>query len=237
LIITLGEGDSLTVEGAANTPINFTNSYVQEETGENASLVAQVAEDELNYDSNTDLYWATGDDATVTVGEDVEGPVSLWLGGHDNARYDGDSANFRGNINNIDATNYAGDATLVGNAGDNVITAGSGNNSLWGGSNGDDTLIGGDGADLFWYDKGNGNDVIENIGAEDTVNLENITLDDLAAQGQALFNGNDIVLKFKDTEDTLTIKDGKNSGATFTLADGTVWTADDSAASGWKQQN
>ena len=81
--------------------------------------------------------------------------------------------------------------------------------------------LAGSGRNLFWYELGNGNDTISGSGANDTVNLYGITLDDFAMTGSALFDGDNIVAKFKNG-DTLTIENGKTSGATYTY-DGTTW--------------
>ncbi len=53
------------------------------------------------------------------------------------------------------------------------------NHTLWGGAEGNDTLFGSDGYDEFVYMKGNGNDVIENAGDDDLINLLNVSLGDL----------------------------------------------------------
>ena len=47
------------------------------------------------------------------------------------------------------------------------------------------------------------------------MNLYGITLDDFAVTGVVLFDGDNVVAKFKNG-DTLTIENGKTSGATYT---------------------
>ena len=231
LIISLGENDSVTVEGAAGQNINFTNSYVENETGENASLLANITEDEINYDGTADLYWATGEEATVTVDENAGEEAAIWL--NNDATREGNDARFMGDIAELDASNYAGNATLVGNDKDNVITAGSGNNSLWGGASAsNDTLIGGEGADLFWYEKGNGDDVIVGSTDKDTLNLYGITLDDISSID---YDNNDIKLNINGGG-SLTIKDGVESGVTAKLADGSTYTATADGDKHWTKQ-
>lgn len=86
------------------------------------------------------------------------------------------------NINDIDASNSSAQNVLAGNHLDNKIFAGSNNTSLWG-AEGDsnDTLTGGVGDNMFWYGIGEGNDVIENAGSNDSVNLYNINLGDITS--------------------------------------------------------
>lgn len=78
---------------------------------------------------------------------------------------------------------YDKNSVLIGaNDAENIITAGSGNSSLWGGNgNISDTMNGGTGADIFFYGYGNGNDVIGNATANDSVNLFNVTMDQISS--------------------------------------------------------
>jgi Ca2+-binding RTX toxin-like protein len=54
-----------------------------------------------------------------------------------------------------------GDDTLIGNAGDNVLDGRAGDDKLIGGA-GDDTLIGGEGNDIYDFERGGNNDIIDN---------------------------------------------------------------------------
>ena len=64
---------------------------------------------------------------------------------------------------------------------DNQIYAGSGGSSLWGGNGGSDNLIGGAGYDEFFYAMGSGNDVIQNAGSNDMINLLGISLSQITS--------------------------------------------------------
>lgn len=102
-------------------------------------------------------------DNTLTIGSDVTEPVKVMLAGNEGKFW---------NITKIDATNYAGNATLIGSAGqDNEITGGSGNNTLWGGI-GNDTLVGGSGKNMFFYFADfDGDDVIRNAHGGDIIQI------------------------------------------------------------------
>ena len=93
-----------------------------------------------------------------------------------------------------------------GNALGNVITGNSGNNILNGGA-GNDTLKGGLGDDIYIYGLGSGNDTIDNYSGTsghgvDTIQFgQEITSDSI----DYLQSGQDIILRIKDSGETLTI--------------------------------
>ncbi len=145
------------------------------------------------------------------------GEFSIWLNGWDGISHDAD-------INIVDASKFNGNSTIVGNALENVLVGSNGDNSLWGGEGSEnDTLCGGDGFNEFFYLKGNGNDVINNAGGGDLINLLNINLDDIDAD--SLLEGIDagsITLKFNDGG---SIRVNSSSDVNFRLADGSTWQA------------
>ena len=98
---------------------------------------------------------------------------SVWLDGRAGQTFD--------SIEYIDASSATGTEILAGNAASNFIVSGSGTASLWGGIGGNDTLQGGNGQDMFWYGKGQGNDVIRNGAANDIVNLYDVSLQDITS--------------------------------------------------------
>lgn len=55
---------------------------------------------------------------------------------------------------------YTPDAVLFGFGGNDVLTGAKGNDIIWGGT-GDDIMRGGNGDDIFYYDFGDGNDLID----------------------------------------------------------------------------
>lgn len=93
-------------------------------------------------------------------------------------------------------TIFGGDSNdeLYGEAGNDKLYGGSGDDSLWGGA-GADTLTGGAGSDIFYYNDGDGNDVITDFNASldrIVVNASNI--------GNPIAKGNDV---------TFTVGNGK----------------------------
>ena len=61
-----------------------------------------------------------------------------------------------------------GDDYLAGGAGNDYLSGANGNDTLWGGI-GNDTLAGGKGADVFLYEDGNGQDIINGFANEDVL--------------------------------------------------------------------
>ena len=78
---------------------------------------------------------------------------------------------------------------------DNQIYAGNGGSSLWGGNGGTDTLSGGEGYDEFFFAMGSGNDVIQNAGDNDVVNLLGVSLEQIT---YAEVSSSDIHIGFTD---------------------------------------
>ena len=135
------------------------------------------------------------------------------------------SANYTNNqVAIIDASqnNQAG-MQLGGNSNANAIYAGQGGNALWGGEDiVGDYPFGGAGADIFLVGKGDGNDSVFSAEYQDTVQLYDVTIDDVRG---CLYDAN-----------TKTILIGLNSGndisvesnvnlwsAKFQLADGNTY--------------
>lgn len=95
---------------------------------------------------------------------------------------------------NIDATYSSGMNYLFGDSGANVIIAGMGNSALWGSSDYEsDLLIGGWGYDTFYCGKYEGNDMVLNGGANDTVWLYNTSFFDII---QTTYDGTSVGLLF-----------------------------------------
>ncbi|MBR1396730.1 MAG: hypothetical protein IJ563_04265, partial [Selenomonadaceae bacterium] len=196
--------DQMIIEGAANEVLQI-NAW-------NNDYVVEVG-DNFKYDDAVQFYLNKSGSATITA--DGAEDVAIYANGFDGKAYD--------NITNINASSATGKATLVGADGvDNVIIGGSGNNSLWGGSYtdenaGDDTLIGSTGSNEFFYLKGNGNDVIQNIKSDDLINLLDITLEDITSME---ITNSGINVKLNDGG---SLQVNSNTDVTFQLADGNKW--------------
>ncbi|MDO4896814.1 MAG: putative Ig domain-containing protein [Moraxella sp.] len=91
-----------------------------------------------------------------------------------------------------------GHDVLYGLGGDDRLEGGLGHDTLIGGT-GDDILIGGLGNDTYIYNKGDGNDIIRDVGGQDTLILQNLTLSDLGFSR----TGHDLFIHIKDDTDPL----------------------------------
>ncbi|WP_423358995.1 calcium-binding protein [Pseudomonas citronellolis] len=137
----------------------------------------------------------------------------------------------------------AGSDTLNGEAGNDWLDGGRGNDKLYGG-NGDDTLVGGVGhdylsggygSDVYRFDRGWGQDLIDNhdssTGKTDAIEFgSGISADDI----QLSRNGSDLILSLKGSDDRITISkylynDGKSNYRLeeIRFADGTIWGIDE----------
>lgn len=115
---------------------------------------------------------------TMTANSSFSG--SVWLDGWDifnNRKVYGNS-----DIVEINATATNRDGViLAGNAKNNIIRAGGGDTQLWGGFGGNDTLFGGADDDIFWYGKGNGDDIVRNFTDDDMVMFYDINLSEISS--------------------------------------------------------
>ena len=126
-------------------------------------------------------------------------------------------------VDAIDAADNSNDLILAGNSVSNIIYDGSGNSSLWGGSsNIDDTLIGGAGAEMFWYGKYEGYDVVSNANSSDIVNLYDASLSEIT---EANVSEGQVVLRF-NTGTALVVNDNDQITPTFQLNDGSRYKYD-----------
>lgn len=117
----------------------------------------------------------------------------------------------------VNAEENSNNLILAGNSISNTIYDGSGNSSLWGGTgNVDDTLVGSSGAEMFWYGKYDGYDVITNADSSDVVNLYDVNLSEITA---ANVSANQVVIRF-NTGTALVIKDSNSVTPTFQLGGG-----------------
>ena len=106
------------------------------------------------------------------------------------------------NVDEIDASAYAGTASLIGSENDSTLTGGTYKSSLWGGSSANDLMIGGSGSDEFFYFVGDGNDTIQGAtvdeenedGQNDVVSLLGISLDDISSD--STYGTSETVLRF-----------------------------------------
>ncbi|AFM26137.1 calcium-binding protein [Desulfomonile tiedjei] len=129
--------------------------------------------------------------------------------------------------------NETGNAILVGGGGNDWIWAGADSDILDGGE-GNDMLYGEGGGDTYIFRRGSGHDtIIESDPTPDIIDSiflgSNLTPDDIFIRRA----GNDLVLRIRDTSDTLVVKNHFRNDSTLNgierivFMDGTIWTQDD----------
>jgi Ca2+-binding RTX toxin-like protein len=151
------------------------------------------------------------------------------------------------------ADNLAGGAsgdTLMGLDGDDSLDGRNGNDRLIGGKDddklsgeaGNDTLFGEDGSDTYVFTTGDGQDVIEENGFNDTDRIvihgytpANLILSTTAA------GSNDLVISFQGSTDTITVmntldEDAYDKVEQYVFDDGTIWSSADVRANLYTQQ-
>ena len=203
LTFTMADGGTLAV--SVGSDVNQTIQYSKDAKNIIGVKVGNTdSGNNFTYENN--LYYIGGNAAdTLTIDNSLEN-YSVFLS-------DGNFVN----INAINAQNSASQNILAGNNLDNEIVAGLGNSSLWGGnSTSNDTLTGGDGADMFWYGVGEGNDVVNGATSNDTVNLYNVGLNNIASF-EDFGNG----VKINLSSGSLTINTTETPK--FMLADGSAY--------------
>ena len=190
---------------------------IEDAQGKNFKInefTAKVDSTKLTFDDAANFYVATGTNATLTVGKDVETNAVIWLGDPDrNGSY------FVGDIKTLDASKSVVNVELAGNDLDNKIIGGKGDASLWGGDGGNDLLVGGSGKNLFFYCTGNGNDSITGARDGDFVILADVSLDQITS---ANITADAVDLRFADGG---SLKVNGKSDVTYQLADGSKYSA------------
>ena len=107
-----------------------------------------------------------------------EGDDLIFAGKDGNDLVDGGSGDdtVYGGIGKDTVKGGSGDDVLFGGEGNDIVNGGAGNDTLYGGI-GNDTLIGGDGVDQFYFNKAEGDNVIQDFGSNDTLFLVNTETD------------------------------------------------------------
>ena len=212
-------------------------------------------------EGNDEIYGQAGDD--YLYGETGNDKME---GGTGNDFLDGGEGDDRLNGEDDDDILYgaAGNDAISGGSGNDFLYGGLGNDGLYGnagydildGEEGDDYLEGGQGDDTYIFGRGYGHDTIEDYQGVHTIKfLEGITPDDLYTQFGDDSNLNDaghIVLRVKDSDDQLTIKNFRNvfswwDGSTsmheshrnvqLVFADGTTMSIRDKESPIWRMKS
>ena len=116
-----------------------------------------------------------------------------------------------------------GDDIIYGNEGNDTLCGDNGNDTLIGGK-GDDTLNGGYGDDTYIFNKGDGNDVIYDIGGSNTIKFNDFNAEDIDIK--RIFEKT--VISSKILNDTITFQNfyynnGEITIDTIKFKDGSIW--------------
>ena len=190
-------GGSTRIKNAANQNIQFANSYID------GKINLQTGYTTLNINNTSKYYWATGTNATVSLGSSAPTYSNINL---NNANFnDKNNLGFYGDIKAIDAGNFSGNATLTGNAKDNIIKGGYGHNVI-SGDKGNDTISLSGGSNFVNYNSGDGNDIIYGVNSSDTLKIT-------GAKYSTLQSGSDLKVSVGSSE--ILIKNGANISFTI----------------------
>ena len=187
-------GGSTRIKNAANQNIQFTNSYID------GKINFQTGYTQLNINSTSKYYWATGANATVSLGSSA--PTSSNINLNNSNFNDKNNFGFYGDIKAIDAGNFSGNATLSGNAKDNVIKGGYGHNVI-SGDKGNDTISLGSSSNFVNYNSGDGYDIIYGYKSNDTISIGG------SAIYQTLTSGSNVIVSLTGGAMTLSGAQGK----------------------------
>ena len=187
-------GGSTRIKNAANQNIKFANAYTD------GIINFQAGANQLNINSISKYYWAAGANATVSLGSSA--PTSSKINLNNGDFNDKDNFGFYGDIKAIDAGNFSGNATLIGNAKDNVIKGGYGHNVI-SGDKGNDTISLGGGSNSIYYNSGDGYDIIYGYKSTDTISIGG------SAIYQTLTSGSNVIVSLASGAMTLSGAQGK----------------------------
>ena len=210
--------------GSSTESKTFTHSNSQDiisgyKNSDKINLASGVQITDTNF-SNNDLF-VSSNIGTIIL-RDARGKVLNFADQNGNVQNHKLFANWAGSIDfracNENITVYGADNS------DNDIWAGNGGSLLWGGAYGNDNLVGGNGVDEFIAGVGSGNDSIFKAESGDIINLNSTTLNQISS---TQINSDGINLSFTDGG-TLNVLG--NVAATFKLADGSTYLADQSSS-------
>ena len=193
-----------------------------------------AAEDKISIASGTANISASGNDLIFTIGS---GKISVTGGANQTVTYfdadgehiykknsdsgkiitlsedyDEETYTMGNKLRTVDASAVELDLKIVGNKFANSIV-GSGQNDTLIGGKANDTLFGGDGADVFVWNKGDGNDKILDYAEEDMVSITGDTVKNFSA------SSDDIIFTLA-SKSKITITGGKDKLITYVDAEG-----------------
>lgn len=209
-IIDGGAGNDLIYGGGGDDTINGNHG--------NDTIYCGYGKDTISGGYGNDYIYGENDDDTI-YGDYGDDFIS---GGKGDDIIYGGVGNDRivGNEGNDTLYGEEDDDLLYGNKGRDNLYGGEGNDQLFGGDHddlldggsGDDYLKGQDGNDTYIYGLGYGNDIIYDDLGNNTIKFKSIKPTDITIE---YANKDDAVITIKSTEETLTIKDFRNTADCF----------------------
>ena len=166
-----------------------------------SSLVVDLTKLKFAADNNTSVWSGTsGNDVMTGVGD-----ADVLIGGAGNDTLNGGSGNdtLWGEGDNDILYGNDGDDALYGQTGDDTLSGGKGNDNLFGGETGNDTYV---------FNKGDGNDIFQDInhmGQDDAALNDKILLGSGLSVNDLIFrrSGTDLIINFKNNStDSITVK-------------------------------
>ena len=221
VVITSATGSKLKLDTPSTDFVNVVDS-----TGAQYKVYAGEKTASATYSTNTDSKSLFVGFGSITADSTVEDATTLVANGANNRWGLNSAAMIDSSVKEINMSGSSADFTLVGSANvANTITGGTGTNYLNGGGASKDTLNGVAGAvDNFYFGKGDGEDTLVGVEADDIVQLYNVSAADIATIKAD--DPSNVVITMND-KSKLTIN-GLTDGATFVLTDG-VYTYDSTA--------
>ena len=221
IVITSATGSKLKLDTPSTDFVNVVDS-----TGAQYKVYAGEKTASATYSTNTDSKSLFVGFGSITADSTVEDATTLVANGANNRWGLNSAAMIDSSVKEINMSGSSADFTLVGSANvANTITGGTGTNYLNGGGASKDTLNGVAGAvDNFYFGKGDGEDTLVGVEADDIVQLYNVSAADIATIKAD--DPSNVVITMND-KSKLTIN-GLTDGATFVLTDG-VYTYDSTA--------
>ncbi|WP_437891836.1 calcium-binding protein [Phytobacter sp. V91] len=203
----------------------------------NDTLQGGVGNDALSGDDGDDLLYCDGGDDTLyggTGNDKLYGStgVDLLAGGAGDDTLDGGVGDdiLHGEDGNDNLYGSSGNDWLAGGAGNDYLSGGDGDDLLAGGT-GNDSLYGNGGSDSYRFNAGDGQDVLSDYG--NSGETDSLCFGDgiLASQAVITRSGNNLVIGFQDSTDSVTVQNffwsSRYQVEHISFADGTDWLVDD----------
>lgn len=193
--------DTYVIETSAGAPSSNT---IFEFLGGGIDTVRSNSTYALGSYSNLENLVLTGNAAIDGNGNELDNDVTG--NGNDN-RLKGEAGNDRlyGLAGKDTLEGGVGNDSLFGGEGDDYLLGGDGNDRL-SGDVGNDQLSGGDGNDTYVFERGWGQDIIDNYDGANGVDTIEFAAGILPSDIQAVHQGNDLVLNLKGSTDSIVVR-------------------------------